>query len=223
LLHHLLSPTKPVVLTAAMRPATALGADGPQNLLDAATVARWPGAQGVLVVMAGQVHAGAEVRKWHPYRADALGSGDAGALGVVEAGRLRQFRPWPGSPAAAVVGPMPITMSMPAWQTLPAQPDDWPWVAIVHSHAGADGRMVAALQAAGVRGLVVAGTGNGSVHQALQAALDKAQSAGVPVWRCSRCTQGSLVPAGDAAAGPADSLTPWQARLALQLALLAQG
>lgn len=231
LLHRVLAPSKPVVLTAAMRPATALGADGPQNLLDAATVARWPGAQGVLVVMAGQVHAGAEVRKWHPYRIDALGSGDAGPLGVVEAGRLRQFRPWPGASAWAAGQPSAVaaagaglaekTGAVPPWQALVQRGADWPWVAIVHSHAGADGRTVAALREAGVQGLVVAGTGNGSVHHALQAALDEAQAAGLPVWTCSRCGQGSLVPAPSAAAGPADGWTPWQARLALQLALVA--
>jgi len=224
-LHRVLAPTKPVVLTAAMRPATALGADGPQNLLDAAAVARWPGAQGVLVVMAGQVHAGAEVRKWHPYRVDALGSGDAGPLGVVEAGRLRQFRPWPAAAQGASPVPgqaAPRGARAPGWQTLPSAAADWPWVAIVHSHAGADGRAVHALCAAGVRGLVVAGTGNGSVHHALQAALDAARAAGVTVWVCSRCGQGSLVPAGAAGPGPADALTPWQARLALQLWLLAE-
>src|SRR3712207_8099178 len=50
----------------------------------------------------------------------------------------------------------------------------WPWVEIVHSNAGADGRAVDLLAAAGVRGLVVAGTGNGSVHVALEQALLRA-------------------------------------------------
>ena len=39
-LHRVLAPAKPLVLTAAMRPATSLQADGPQNLLDAVTLAR---------------------------------------------------------------------------------------------------------------------------------------------------------------------------------------
>ncbi len=56
-LQRTLAAPKPLVLTAAMRPATALSADGPQNLLDAVTVARQPGARGVLAVLAGRVHA----------------------------------------------------------------------------------------------------------------------------------------------------------------------
>jgi len=77
-LQRVLAPAKPVVLTAAMRPATALLADGPQNLLDAVTVASWPGARGVVAVLAGRVHGARDVRKVHTYRVDAFASGDAG-------------------------------------------------------------------------------------------------------------------------------------------------
>jgi L-asparaginase len=212
LLQQVLAPHKPVVLVAAMRPATALCADGPQNLLDAVVVARTPGAHGVVAVLAGQVHAAGAVRKLHTYRTDAFGSGDAGPLGVVEEGVLRRFQDWPaGRPLA------------PGLALLDADPASWPWVEIVTSHAAARGDGVRALVAAGVQGLVVAGTGNGSVHQALQAALDAAQAAGVPVWLCSRCAGGVLVHAPGTAASPAAAMSPWQARLALQLDLLSAG
>lgn len=208
LLQQVLAPHKPVVLVAAMRPATALAADGPQNLLDAVAVARTPGAHGVVAVLAGQVHAAAAVRKVHTYRTDAFSSGDAGPLAVVVEGRLRRFQDWPaGTPLGLAV--------------LDADPAAWPWVEIVTSHAAARGDAVQALVAAGVQGLVVAGTGNGSVHQALAAALDAAQVAGVAVWACSRCAAGVLVAAPGAAVSPAAAMSPWQARLALQLHLLA--
>jgi L-asparaginase len=206
LLHSVLAPAKPVVLVAAMRPATAVAADGPQNLLDAVAVARTAGARGVLAVLAGQVHAGSRVRKVHTYRPDAFGSGDAGPLGVVEEGVLRRFQDWPeagGGLGLAVLAP-------------PAE--SWPWVEIVHSHAGARPEAVRSLLAAGVQGLVVATTGNGTVHRALQEALQDAQVAGVPVWRCTRCAGGVLVGPD---AGPAAAMSPWQARLALTLRLLA--
>ncbi len=207
LLQQVLAPAKPVVLVAAMRPATALAADGPQNLLDAVAVARTPGARGVVAVLAGQVHAADRVRKVHTYRTDAFSSGDAGPLGVVEEGVLRRFADWPAG----------VALGLDVLDTDPAQ---WPWVEIVTSHAGARGDAVRALVAAGVQGLVVAGTGNGSVHRALQQALDEARASGLPVWLCSRCAGGVLVPAPGAAPSPAAALSPWQARLALQLQLL---
>ncbi len=205
LLHRVLAPAKPVVLVAAMRPATALAADGPQNLLDAVAVAATPGARGVLVVLAGRVHTADAVRKVHPYRPDALDSGDAGPLGVVEEGRLRRFREWPtGTPLGL--------------QVLAGDAAHWPWVEIITSHAGARGDGVRALRAAGVQGLIVAATGNGTVHQALAQALDEASAAGLPVWRCTRCASGVLV---GSAAGPAGAMSPWQARIELLLTLLA--
>ncbi len=207
LLQQVLAPAKPVVLVAAMRPATALSADGPQNLLDAVAVARTPGAQGVLAVLAGRVHAAGAVRKVHPYRLDAFSSGDAGPLGVVEEGVLRRFADWPTG--------MPLGLAV-----LAGDAGHWPWVEIVTSHAAARGDGVRALVAAGVQGLVVAGTGNGAVHQALLAALADAAAAGLPVWLCSRCAGGVLVAAPGAVPSPAAGMSPWQARLSLQLQLL---
>ena len=54
---------KPVVLTCAMRPATALAPDGPQNILDAVAVARHQGAHGVVAVCAGTIHSALDVQK----------------------------------------------------------------------------------------------------------------------------------------------------------------
>ena len=204
-LQRVLAPTKPVVLVAAMRPSTALAADGPQNLLDAVAVARTPGARGVLVVLAGRVHIAGDVRKVRPYRLDAFDSGDAGVLGVVEEGQLRRFREWPASEA--------LGMGL-----LDGDTANWPWVEIVVSHAGVRGDAVRALSAAGVKGLVVAATGNGTIHQTLQLALDEAVAAGIPVWRCTRCNGGVLVGAD---VGPAAAMSPWQARTELLLILLA--
>ena len=217
LLHRCLPPAlqvKPVVLTAAMRPATSLQADGPQNLLDAVTVAAEPGAGGVLVVMAGRVWVGAEVRKVHSYRLEAFDAGDAGPLGQVVEGRLRRFRAWPApqEDAGAQAEVMPL---------LPLQPEAaWPWVEIVSSHAGAGPRAVQALVAAGVQGLVVACTGNGTVHEDLEPALTGAMERGVPVLRATRCAAGGIVAGGSEVLPSGGGLTPAQARVELLLRLL---
>lgn len=208
-LQQVLAPAKPVVLVAAMRPATALMADGPQNLLDAVLLARTPGCHGVLALLAGTVHAGDEVRKTHTYRLDAFGAGDAGPLAYVEAGRVRALRPWPAPREGAAQ----------RLARLRAAPQPWPWVEILTSTAGADGRAVQALAAAGVAGLVVAGTGNGTLHASLEAALRTAEAGGVRVLRCSRCLAGSVIEVPGALPS-AGTLTPAQARVSLLLALL---
>lgn len=210
-LQAVLAPAKPIVLACAMRPANAAMPDGPQNLRDALAVAAQPGACGVVAVCAGVVHTAIDVRKVHGYRLDAFGSGDAGPLGYVEAGALRQLRDWPRAL------PTPGLL-----ERLPSAPEGWPRVEIVFSHAGASGAGVDALVRDGARGIVVAATGNGSVHHALEAALLRAQSAGVRVLRASRCDQGRVMGGGEGDALPgAGALSPVKARIQLQLDLLA--
>ena len=207
-LHRTVRAHKPLVLTAAMRPATALSPDGPQNLFDAVTVAREPGACGVLAVLGGLVHAGMDLRKVHGLRVDAFSAGDAGPVALLEDGRLRLLRAWPAETlhgAAACVSGAP----------------DWPVVDIVTSHAGARGAVVDALVAAGAQGLVFAGTGNGSLHHELVAAADRAVVAGVQVRRASRCLLGGVVGSSDKLPPSAGPLTPVQARIELMLDLLA--
>lgn len=206
-LHRVLAPGKPLVLTAAMRPATALQADGPQNLLDAVMLARAPQACGVVAVLAGRVHAAADVVKRHPYRIDAFDSGDAGPVAAVEEGVLRPFRPWP---AAVALGLERIARDVARW----------PRVEIVTSHAGASGAIVDALVAQGVDGIVVAGTGNGTVHDALAAALRDAQAAGVKVLRATRCIGGAVVGGAADELQSAGALSPVKARVELLLELL---
>ena len=220
LLQRLLNPAKPVVLTCAMRPATALAPDGPQNLADALLVAAEPGARGVVAVCAGRIHSGLEVRKVHHFRLDAFDSGDAGPLGLVEQGACTRFRSWPDS--SEHHEPQRVE------RLLYGSP--WPRVECLFSHGGADGWLVRALLAHDaaqgcdhperLRGLVVAGTGNGTLHVDLLAALREARAAGVEVRRSTRCASGRIIGGSAADAIPALSLPPAQARLALLLELL---
>lgn len=208
-LQQVLDTTKPVVLTCAMRPATALAPDGPQNLLDAMAVVRDPLARGVLVVCAGRIHSARDVQKVHPYRLDAFGSGDVGPRGWVEQGQVRWADPgsWPMVHVHA-----PLALALPV--------AEWPWVAVLHSHAGADVRQVSALVSAGVKGLVVAGTGNGTVHHSFLTALAQAQAQGVAVRLTTRCAEGQLVGQTGAMHTAPRGLNVYKARISLMLDLM---
>ena len=189
------------------------------NLRDALTVAASVGARGVMVVCAGEIHGAQEVQKVHTSRLDAFASGDSGPLGRIGPGGLQLTGEWPASapgwPAAEVA----------ALAQLPA----WPRVEIVLSHALASGAVVDALidedltrrlGVAPVQGLVVAGTGNGTLHHALEAALHRASARGVRVVRASRCAAGRVTPTGRDEFPDSQGLSPVKARVALMLALV---
>jgi L-asparaginase len=210
-LQEVLCPSKPVVITCAMRPATALSPDGPQNIVDAVAVARADDASGVVAVCAGVMHGAREVMKMHNYRLDPFSSGDAGPIGYVEEGKLRQVRDWEQGDADLARHRLEKVLSA----------AKWPRVEIVMSHAGADGSIVQALVQGGVAGLVVAGTGNGTLHHALEVALLRAEQAGVVVRRATRCLQGRVLPHAGDRFPAADGLSPVKARIALMLELMA--
>lgn len=218
-LHAVLPPelinSKPVVLTCAMRPASAQNPDGPQNLMDAVSVVLAPGAHGVVAVCAGTVHSALEVQKAHTYKLDAFTSGDAGALAYVEEGQVRLLRNWP----LALMNQERVSIKN------IADAGRWPRVEIVMSYAGCGGEVVAALLRPGegvapLRGLVVAGTGNGTLHSDLEKALRLAVQAGVKVVRSTRCANGRVLPVADSEFATSDGLSPVKARVALMLALM---
>jgi L-asparaginase len=210
LLQRVLAPAKPVVLTGAMRPASSRQADGPRNIADAVALAQEDGAHGVLVVMAGSVHGAADVRKAHAHKIDAFSSGDVGPLGRIdEEGRFQRQRAWPSGDSLGIAA-------------LDAEPSSWPVVEIVTSHAGATGAVVDALVRNGTQGLVIAATGNGTVHEAIEQALQRAAWSGLAVLRATRCGDGAILDAESATnAWPsAGAMTPAKARVELMLRLM---
>lgn len=206
---------KAVVLTCAMRPASSQSPDGPQNLLDAVALVLVPGASGVVAVCAGVVHTAQDVQKHHTYRLDAFSSGDAGPLGYMEEGKLRLLRNWP---VALDDNDLSAIVKVASGRV-------WPYVEIVMSYAACGGGVVDALLVprpgvAPLRGLVVAATGNGTIHDDLQAALRRAQAQGVRVVRATRCATGRVLATPDAEFEHSDGLSPVKARIMLMLALM---
>jgi L-asparaginase len=172
----------------------------------------------VVVVCAGKIHGAAQVQKVHPYRLDAFDSGEAGPIGVVEEGKVRLLSNW-----SNVDG----TPEPREWAVL--RSGEWPRVELLGSHAGASGVVVRALLCGGdglapLRGLVIAGTGNGTIHQDMERALTEAQAQGIRVLRVSRCAYGQVVGGAALARSGAFAASPLsgvKARIALMLDIAA--
>ena len=206
---------KAVVLTCAMRPASSQNPDGPQNLLDSVTVALDPQARGVLVVCAGTVHGALDVQKTHTYLLDAFTSGDSGPIAYVEEAALRVLRAWPSPDSRQTDTSLRRCLGQAVW----------PRVEIVMNYAGASGQPVLSMlrdrtAMPELRGLVVAGTGNGTVHLDLTQALEKAQATGIRVVRTSRCANGRVLSSGRNDFSVATGLTAPKARIELMLELM---
>lgn len=205
-LHLTVASDKPVVLTGAMRPATALGADGPMNIYHAVSAAAHPACRGLgTVVVFGDILLAARGLQKRDSVPGAFSADQYGRLGLVKDKSVFVYQ----RPTRARGG-----------FAVPAQA---PRVTLLTAYAGMDPALIEAA-AAGADGLVFAGVGNGNLRPDWRAALAAAAQRGVAVVRASRVSNGTTVRNGevdDDAGGfvSADNLTPLQARLLLLLGL----
>jgi L-asparaginase len=212
LLHLVVAGDAPIVLTGAMRPASALSADGPLNLANAVRLAASPAARGLgaLVVMDDTIHGARDVTKADTLRTHAFAGGAAGPLGWVDGDGL------------VILAHRPARGTALRGAFVAADLQALPRVDVVVSYQGADGALVDAAVAAGASGIVSAGTGAGYPTPGEVEALERASAAGVVVCQASRVGSGrvprvpSLVSRGWISA---DDLQPWKARILLRLAL----
>lgn len=209
---------KPVIVTGAMRTATAIGPDGPANLYDAIATAASPAAErrGTMVLLNDEIFAARDVTKIHTTRADAFDSPTRGPLGDATRG-VEFFHP----PDRTTCGTAAFDVT--AGMTFPR-------VDVVYTYLGADSVPVHALVEAGAKGIVVAGAGAGATTPGQGAALRRARERGVSVVTASRTGAGSVGGGGRGGAGPAPTavqgaqlaasdLTPLKARIRLMLVL----
>ena len=210
-LQQLVDDPRPVVLVGAMRPATALSADGPLNLFQAVQVASNPEARrrGVLAVMDGDIHSAASVTKSATQGVGAFRSGGSGPLGWVDDAGVHWC-------SAAVTPPTPF----PGLEL----PERWPQVAILQGCVEPPAALIPALLQAGIQGLVFTGTGAGQLSAGEREALEAWPGPQPLMLRSNRCGSGpvydtpedrrlGLLAAGD--------LNPAKARVLLLLALIA--
>ena len=212
-LHLTVKTDRPVVITGAMRPPTAISTDADLNLLDAVRIAAAPDAaagMGVLTVLNNEIHCAREVYKANTLRVETFRPGELGFLGYADSDhRVVFYR----RPVRKHTTATPFTVDGRA---------GLPRVDIVHSYAGADGMLVDAVRAHGSAGLVLAGFGAGTFPPAVIAAAEQAVAAGMPVVLASRSSAGRVVMTPRKAEQGfivADNLMPQKARILLMLGL----
>ncbi|KFC09002.1 L-asparaginase [Trabulsiella guamensis ATCC 49490] len=204
---------KPVVLTGAMRPSTAMSADGPFNLYNAVVTAADPASagRGVLVAMNDTVLDGRDVTKTNTTGVQTFQSVNFGPLGYIHNGKIDYQR----TPARKHTTETPFDVSN--LTTLPK-------VGIIYNYANASDLPAKALIQDGYQGIVSAGVGNGNLYKTIFDTLATAAHQGIAVVRASRVPTGSATrdaEIDDAKYGfiAAESLNPQKARVLLQLAL----
>jgi L-asparaginase len=211
-LHLAVKTDKPVVITGAMRPPTALGTDADLNLLDAVRIAATPhaGGMGVLTVLNNQIHCARDVSKANTFRVETFRPNELGFLGYAD------------SDHQVVFYRAPLRKHTTATPFEVEGRDSMPRVEIVYAYAGADGAIIDAVRQMRPDGLVVAGFGGGTYPPAFVAAAARAVDDGIPVVLASRSTAGRVVttPAKERQGFiVSDNLLPQKARILLMLAL----
>lgn len=215
-LHLTVKTDRPVVVTGAMRPPSALGTDADLNLLDAIRLAATPQAagRGVLTILNNEIHSARDVTKSNAFRVDTFDSRDFGMLGYVDSDARVLFH-------RAVTRPHTTATPFDVRGR-----KDLPRVDIVHSYAGGDGVLVDALterrREGRTEGMVLVGFGGGSYPAAFLEAGKRAVQAGIPVVLATRSWNGRVVitPKKEAEGFiVCDDLMPQKARILLMLAL----
>ncbi|WP_159084578.1 asparaginase [Dongshaea marina] len=211
-LHLMIDSKKPIVITGAMRPATAISADGPMNLLQAIAVCACPQSRerGVLVVMNDKIFNAREVTKHSTTNLDTMIAPGYGQLGTVDSGlvsfncssdKLHTFR--------SCFDIMSI--------------NELPKVDIVYNYAGCGKEPVLSFIDS-AKGIISAGFGDGALSEELLEGLICARADNIQIVRSSRTGSGLVLKNGDEDDDGnqfivAHDLNPQKARVLLMVAL----
>ena len=211
-LHLTVKSTRPVVITGAMRPPTALSTDSDLNLLDAVRTAACPEAVGlgVLTVLNNEIQCGRDVTKASTFRVETFRPNELGFLGYADSdGKVVFYR----APLRRHTVDTPFMVD-----DMPALPR----IDIVYSYAGADGLLVDAVRNNRSDGLILAGFGGGTFPPAVIDAAVKLVEDGIPVVLATRSTAGRVVitpKKEEQGFIVSDNLLPQKARVLLMLGL----
>jgi L-asparaginase len=206
---------RPVILVGSMRPATAISADGPLNLLNAVRTALSPDARrkGVLVVMNDEINGARDVTKTNTFRVETFRAPELGLLGYIDEDKVSFYR------ASTRRHTVKSEFDVSGIKELPK-------VEIIYSYVQPSTVMIRAIVQSGVQGIVFAGAGVGVLSNfeksALTSLLSSTAEHGPVLVRSSRVGNGRVIDRDEYASMgmiPADTLNPQKARILLMLAL----
>lgn len=140
---------KPIVVVGAMRPATAISADGPINLLEAVTLAGSPAAmnRGTMIVLNDRIGSAFYTTKTHSNSLDTFKAVEQGYLGY-----FLDIKPVFYYPPVLPLGRAYFNIS---------ETTELPEVDILYGHQALQPALATAAVEAGAKGLVLAGMGAG--------------------------------------------------------------
>ena len=169
---------KPVVVVGSMRPATAISADGPMNLLEAVSLAANKNAanRGTMVVLNDRISSAFYVTKTNATTLDTFKAVEQGYLGTF-IGTSPKFYFQPAQP-----------VNKPSFDI--AKIDSLPKVEIIYMYQNQDTSMIDAAVRNGAKGIVIAGTGNGSFPTRFKEKVKSLMDQGIPVVRATRTGSG---------------------------------
>lgn len=206
-----LNTDKPVVITGAMRPATATSADGPYNLYQAVCLAVCPQAkkQGVMGLFSNTIYSGRDIQKVNNYKIDAFDQKDFGCLGYMQDNEVYFF---------TTSFKNHTSHSRFSKERLEKLPE----VAIAYFYARASSDILYHL-AQNHQGIIIAGSGNGNYSRDWLEAIEALSRRGIIFVRASRVSHGIVF--DDTIFDPrqyciaANTLSAQKARVLLMLAL----
>ncbi|KEF63012.1 L-asparaginase [Exophiala aquamarina CBS 119918] len=202
--------TKPVVVVGAMRPATALSADGPLNLYQAVTLASSPNAigRGAMIALNDRIGSAFYTTKNNANSLDTFYSTEAGQLGFF----INQVPYFYYEPAAPI-GKVQFDLS---------GADSLPSINILYAHQDMDPELFNSTVENGAEGIVVAGVGAGGMSSVAARSAEAVYNAtGIPMVASHRSPDG-FVPGDEGDFIIASGfLNPQKARILLQLAVQA--
>lgn len=198
---------KPVVVVGAMRPATAISADGPINLLEAVTVAASPESvgRGTMIVLNDRIASAYYTTKTNANTPDTFKSIEQGFLGML-IDIEPKFYYSPSTPTGKSYFDLSNTTVLPE-------------VDILYGYQGLNPELTVAAVEAGAKGLVLAGMGAGSWTTPGDVTVEQVvKQNGTQIVYSFRPEDGFVSPPYDYGVA-SGFFNPQKSRLLLQLAL----